>query len=115
VKLCIRILAALFTACLALAACSIHSVDVQQGNIIEPKMVAQLQIGMTRKQVEFIMGKPVLMDAFHQDRWDYIYFGDTARDMGDRNHITLYFDGNKLARIENDSKDTDNLPAPTPP
>ncbi|HEX7155742.1 MAG TPA: outer membrane protein assembly factor BamE, partial [Burkholderiaceae bacterium] len=48
--------------------------DVQQGNIITKDMVDQLRPGMTRDQVRFMLGTPLLTDMFHQDRWDYTYY-----------------------------------------
>ena len=90
---------ALIGSCLWLASCSIHSVDVQQGNIIKPDMISRLQIGMSKKQVEFVMGKPVLVDLFHQDRWDYVYIADNSRRDTARQHIILYFQNDALARI----------------
>lgn len=90
---------ALLGSCLWVASCSIHSVDVQQGNIIKPDMISRLQIGMSKKQAEFVMGKPVLMDLFHGDRWDYVYIADNSRRDTARQHIILYFQNDALARI----------------
>lgn len=63
-----------------LAACSSvprivteYRIDVQQGNVLTQEMVAQLRPGLTREQVRFILGTPLLVDMFHADRWDYVY------------------------------------------
>src|SRR3989338_447095 len=68
-------------ATLTLSACSIPSlqfpgvykIDIQQGNIITQEMIDQLRPGMTKRQVIFVMGAPVVRDPFDQDRWDYVY------------------------------------------
>ena len=51
----------------------VYRIDVEQGNIITPEMVEQLQQGMTRRQVRFILGTPLIEDTFNEDRWDYRY------------------------------------------
>ena len=83
-----------------LLGCSTHKLEIQQGNVIDQEAVAQLQIGMTKKQVKFIMGTPLLTDPFHQDRWDYIYTFKQARQAQEEKRITLYFEGDILSRIE---------------
>src|SRR5690606_5446845 len=61
---------------LALAGCSfpgVYKIDIQQGNVVTQDMVDQLRPGMTRSQVRYIMGNPLITDTFHADRWDYLY------------------------------------------
>ena len=74
--------------------------DVQQGNTLDIKQIAQLKIGMTQQQVIFIMGTALLKDPFHKNRWDYIY--TFAKDQGKagRNLLTLYFENDKLSKID---------------
>ena len=48
--------------------------DIQQGNFVSREMMAQVKEGQTREQVKFILGTPLLMDAFHADRWDYPFY-----------------------------------------
>lgn len=65
-----------FVGLLALAGCSfpgVYKIDIQQGNVVTQDMIDQLRPGMTRKQVRFIMGNPLLTDTFHANRWDYLY------------------------------------------
>ena len=65
-----------FVGLLALAGCSfpgVYKIDIQQGNVVTQDMIDQLRPGMTRRQVRFIMGNPLLTDTFHADRWDYLY------------------------------------------
>ena len=60
---------ALNTACL-----SVYRPDLQQGNAVTPEMVEKLKVGMTRNQVRFVLGTPLIADVFHPDRWDYYFF-----------------------------------------
>lgn len=84
--------------------------DVQQGNIITKDMVEQLRTGMTRDQVRFLLGTPMLKDVFHQDRWDYPYVL-LHRTTGEVQIRRLYvvFDDGKLARYQSDAMPTEPL------
>jgi len=86
-------------ASLSLTACSIHRLDVQQGNVIEQDAVAQLKLGITKDQVIFIMGTPLIMDVFRTNRWDYVYTLK-KKDSIEKEKLTLFFEGDTLARIE---------------
>lgn len=90
-------------------ACAIHQVDVQQGNVVTPQMAEQLSIGMTKRQVRFLLGTPLLMDPFTPDRWDYIYMLNPgkprAKDIEKR--ITVYFEDDRIVRIETNFPDQD--------
>ena len=95
----IRILISLYLA-LALNACSIYRIDVQQGNVLSPAAVDKIKIGMNRHTVKSILGVPTLNDPFKPDRWDYIY----SLKLGNENkqqqsHITLLFNDDKLKDI----------------
>ena len=86
-----------------LSACEPHRIDVQQGNKIKPDTLKKLKIGMSRKQVLFVLGTPLLKDPFHQDRWDYIYYLKPGNKTVKQSRVTLYFKKNKLIKID-DSK-----------
>jgi outer membrane protein assembly factor BamE len=83
-----------------------YRVDVQQGNFISREMVTQLKEGMqrpegvSREQARFVMGTPLLIDIFHADRWDYVFRLKKANGELIASNVTLFFDGNRLARIE---------------
>ena len=79
---------------------TVHKIDVQQGNAIDPKKVAQLEIGMTKEQVKFLMGPPLITDVFHPDRWDYIYFLIPDYGETERRHLMVLFEGDKVASLE---------------
>jgi outer membrane protein assembly factor BamE len=89
---------------LLLAGCMLapHKINIQQGNYIDEAMVAKLRAEMTRSQVRFILGTPLIADAFHQNRWDYVYLTGKANDMHVKHKITVIFDGDKLKQVEGD-------------
>jgi outer membrane protein assembly factor BamE len=89
---------------LLLAGCMLapHKIDIQQGNYVDQEMVAKLKPEMTRSQVRFILGTPLVADSFHPNRWDYVYMTGRAGDVRSRRKITVVFDGDKLNHIEGD-------------
>ena len=81
----------------------VYRVDVQQGNLLEDKDIEEVQVGMTRSQVRFLLGTPAVADPFHQDRWDYIYFFRQGRSrVADRAWLIVYFDGDRVREILRD-------------
>ncbi len=78
--------------------------DVQQGNWITSEQVAQLQQGMTREQVRFILGTPTLQDIFRSDRWDYPYFLKPGYGEQEERKFTVWFEGDGLVRWEGDEQ-----------
>ena len=91
--------------CSLLAACSsfnAYKIDIQQGNVITQEMVAQLKPGLTRDQVKFILGSPLVADMFHTDRWDYVYMLQPGKGEVQRRRLTVIFEDNKLARLAGD-------------
>lgn len=86
------------TLALLISACSlqVYQKQIQQGNIVTQDMLDQLRPGMTKRQVAFIMGTPVLQDAFGKSRWDYLY--RIERNIKDAKHyeIQVYFDTKEL-------------------
>ena len=79
-----------------------HKIEIQQGNYVSQDMVSQLKPGMSREQVRFIMGTPLLTDIFHADRWDYIYWRQTSSGKRESRKLALYFESGRLARIDGD-------------
>jgi len=75
---------------------------VQQGNVVTQEMVDKLQPGMNRRQVTYILGTPLLVDAFHQDRWDYIYTKEVGGGAGNKKQVSLFFEDDILVQIEGD-------------
>lgn len=81
-----------------LAACFItpHKMDVQQGNYLDQDTVAKLKPDMTRSQVRFLLGTPLLADPFHPDRWDYLYLVSKSGKLKTAKRLTLTFEGDTL-------------------
>lgn len=79
-----------------------YKIDIQQGNYVTQEMVAKLKPGMTRAQVRFALGSPLVVDIFRTDRWDYVYMFQKAGTLTEQRQITVIFEGDKLARIEGD-------------
>ncbi len=111
----------LLSASLALAACAsvpipgVYKIDIQQGNAITQEMVAKLKPGMTKTQVKFVLGTPPIADAFHQNRWDYVYSLQQGGGERQQRRLTLFFDDDKLTRIEGDIKPATPPAADTSP
>lgn len=104
--------------CIAVAASGclkIYSPEVQQGNLVNQEMVDKLKPGMTRAQVRFVLGTPLVVDPFHADRWDYVYFYKASfNGAPETRRLTVIFEGDALARMEGDV--TTGAPATeTPP
>lgn len=79
-----------------------YKFDLQQGNVITADKVAQLQPGMTKEQVEFLLGTPLLNDIFHTERWDYIFYKKPGYKDPTRRHLAIYFAEGKVVRISED-------------
>ena len=91
-----------------------YRIDVRQGNFVTQDMVAQLKPGLTREQVRFILGSPLVMDMFHVDRWDYVYRFQPGHGEAQQRRLTVYFQDNKLTRVAGDVVAEDGAKADTP-
>lgn len=95
-RLLLPVLLALTTAC-------VYELDVQQGNKLEPKDVEKVEVGMTRNQVRFLLGTPVVPNLFRDDRWDYVYYFRPGRSTTpEQRRIIVWFDDNVVRKIERD-------------
>jgi len=83
-----------------------HKMEINQGNIVTTEMRHKLKLGMTRLQVQAILGTPLVNDAFHANRWDYVYRFEKKAKLLEEQRMTLYFEGESLTRI-----DDSNMPA----
>jgi outer membrane protein assembly factor BamE len=76
--------------------------DIQQGNYLSQDLISQVKPGMTREQVRFLLGTPLLTDIFHADRWDYVYWREAPDGKREQRKVALFFADNKLTRMEGD-------------
>lgn len=85
-----------------LSAC-VYRVDVQQGNFLEEREISEVKEGMTRSQVRFLLGTPVIDNPFDQNRWDYMYTFRAGRSREpERRWVIVYFDGDQVIEIKTD-------------
>ena len=80
----------------------LYKIDIQQGNVIEQEMLDQLRPGLDKAQTRFIMGAPMLIDPFRNNRWEYIYSFQKGGGVREQRHITLHFEDDKLTHISGD-------------
>ena len=85
------IISLILTLVATLSAC-VYKIPVQQGNIVTPEMLAQLKPGMNKRQVEYIMGTPLIKDTFEKDRWDYVFTKRIKGEMTEKYNIAVFFE-----------------------
>jgi outer membrane protein assembly factor BamE len=94
---------------IVLAGCSVaqgfslrpYRMNIQQGNFLDAKDVDQVEVGMTRSQVRFLIGTPMVADPFNVERWDYVFFfkvGRTRKEISSR--LTIWFEEDRVVRID---------------
>ncbi len=94
-----------------------YRIDVRQGNYVTQEMVARLRPGMTREQVRFALGSPLVADVFHAERWDYVYRFQPGRGAVQTRRLTVFFEDDKLVRVGGDviaADEEDPAVTPTP-
>jgi outer membrane protein assembly factor BamE len=80
----------------------VYRMNIQQGNFLEPRAVSQLQVGMTRSQVRYLLGTPMVPDAFDKDRWDYLYYLKKGRLRApEQRHLIVFFEEDKVSKFDN--------------
>lgn len=89
----------------------VYKMTVQQGNIVTEEMVDRLEPGMSKSQVRFLLGTPMLTDLFHADRWDYTYTIRRGHDEMQLTRLTLLFQEDELVRVEGDLRPDPNRAA----
>ena len=113
------ILLSLLVPTLALSGCSgigfpgVYLINIDQGNIVDQEMVDQLKPEMTRRQVRFLLGTPIVEDTFNNDRWDYIRLVRRGNDTLLRKRLTVVFENDVLVDVEGDLAG-ENWPEPDP-
>lgn len=81
----------------------VYKVDVHQGNILEQEQIDQLKPGMSTRQVRFLLGSPLIVDVFHQNRWDYFHRVKLGSGETTQQRMSLFFENDELVRIEGDT------------
>ncbi len=80
----------------------VYTIDIEQGNMIDQSMIDQLRPNMTKRQVLYIMGSPMLADTFHERRWDYLYSDQPGGEARVQKRVALFFNGDSLVGIQGD-------------
>ena len=93
------ILAGVTSGCANFGFPGVYRINVEQGNIITQEMVDQLKPGMTRRQVRFVLGTPLLEDPFHTDRWEYVYMVRNGENTLLEQRLTVFFEGDSLTHF----------------
>jgi outer membrane protein assembly factor BamE len=84
-----------------LATGCVYRVDIQQGNLLDPEQIDQVEVGMSRSQVRFLLGTPMVIDSFNPDRWDYVYRFQRGHERKVfKYHLVVWFEADKVTRIE---------------
>tara|TARA_B110000438_G_scaffold294087_1_gene334924 strand:+ start:385 stop:669 length:285 start_codon:yes stop_codon:yes gene_type:complete len=84
-----------------LSSACVYQANVAQGNFIEDKYLDQIEVGMTKNQVRFLMGTPMIDDPFHENRWDYVYYLTIGRDKAlVKKWVSVLFQDNKVSKID---------------
>jgi outer membrane protein assembly factor BamE len=103
VLLCMAIVLAISSGC-------VYRANISQGNLIKEEDLDQVELGMTKNQVRFLLGTPLVDDPFHVDRWDYVYFITIGRqDAKFKRWVTVIFDEGKVGEIRKDQELDPNL------
>ena len=106
----------IITIALSLSACSswVYRIDIPQGNYLEQKTIDKIQVGMTKEQVKFVLGSPVVIDAFDNDTWNYVYRFKSGRNekLNMQKSFTIKFEDEKLVAAEGDFELSENFNTP---
>jgi len=96
---------AIILASLALSSGCVYRLNISQGNLVEQEDLDQVEVGMTRNQVRFLLGTPMIDDPFHAERWDYIYFLKIGRkDATFKRWVSIVFADEIVSEIRKDQE-----------
>lgn len=89
--------------CLALASGCVYRANISQGNLIKQEDLDQAAIGMTRSQIRYLLGTPMITDPFKRNRWDYVYYVTIGRHSAvQKRWVSVYFEDEKVSEIRTD-------------
>ena len=95
----------LVTVALAISSGCVYRASISQGNLIKQEDLAQLEVGMTRNQVRFLLGTPMIDDPFHKQRWDYVYYLKLGRDDASfKRWVSVFFENDVVHEIRKDQE-----------
>lgn len=101
----IRLLSILILSVSLLTSGCAYQAALSQGNLLDQEDIDQVEVGMTRGQVRFLLGTPMIDDPFHENRWDYIYYLRIGREQASfKRWISVYFDGENVSEILKDQE-----------
>ncbi|MEM9384564.1 MAG: outer membrane protein assembly factor BamE [Pseudomonadota bacterium] len=87
-------------ALLLLQGCA-YRITIQQGNFLDEELINQVEMQMSRKQVQFLLGTPMIEDPFHAERWDYLYYVISGRRRRvEQGHFVVYFEDDRVSNVE---------------
>jgi outer membrane protein assembly factor BamE len=91
--------------CLALASGCVYQATISQGNFIKQEDLDQVETGMTKNQVRFLLGTPMIDDPFSRDRWDYIYYLKIRRDdTSQKRWVSVFFEDELVSEIRKEQE-----------
>ncbi len=91
------------TAMLAISSGCVYQQAISQGNFLDQEDLDQVEVGMTKSQIRFLLGTPMIDDPFHANRWDYVYYLKLGRDDAtNKRWVSIYFDDDVVSKIEQD-------------
>lgn len=83
----------------------VYRAGISQGNLIKQDDLDQVEVGMTRNQIRFLLGTPMVDDPFHADRWDYVYYLKIGRQRADFTRwVSIFFEGDRVSEIRKDQE-----------
>ncbi len=81
----------------------VYQASLSQGNLLKQEDIDQVEVGMTRNQVRFLLGTPMIDDPFHDDRWDYVYFLRIGKEKATfKRWVSIYYDSDNVTEILKD-------------
>ncbi len=90
---------------LATSSACVYRAPMSQGNLLKQEDLDQVTQGMTRNQVRFLLGTPMVDDPFHSSRWDYVYYLTVGREKATfKRWVSIYFENDLVTRIVDDQE-----------
>ncbi len=94
---------------IALSGCAVYRPDIHQGQITDAENVSRVESGMTKDEVQAILGTPLVVDTFNPDRWDYILtIVGNPRNIVLKERVTIYFENDRVREVEQEGKEEPN-------